>query len=136
MQRLLAFRGYDVGPTDGLYGSKVRKAISNFQSREGLKIDGRPSQELLKKLKAAANKAYLAFAAKTDEGPSNESTCRSYGGQPVVGQHYGVVLRMGRRDTERPNIIYYGQYNYVTFRIDTETFWGHNTVFALCHFPG
>jgi peptidoglycan hydrolase-like protein with peptidoglycan-binding domain len=42
IQRLLSLRGYDVGPIDGLYGSKVRKAISNFQSREGLKIDGQP----------------------------------------------------------------------------------------------
>jgi peptidoglycan hydrolase-like protein with peptidoglycan-binding domain len=136
IQKLLSLRGYDVGPIDGLYGSKVRKAISNFQSREGLKIDGQPSRELLKKLNAVANKAYLDFAAKSGEGPSDESTCRSYGGQPVLGQHYGVVLRMGRHDPKHSNIIYYGQYNYVTFRIDTETFWGHNTVFALCHFPG
>ncbi len=133
---MLAARGYDVGAIDGLYGSKVRKAISDFQSKVGLNIDGQPSKELLKKLKPVANKAYLEFAAKAEEGPTNESICRSYGGQPVVGQHYGTVLRMGRRDSGRPNIIYYGHYNYVTFRIDTETFWGHNTTFALCHFAG
>jgi len=145
IQRMLAVRGYDIGPIDGFYGPKTRKAISNFQSRERLNIDGYPSKELLKILNSlankaankAANKGYLGFAAKSDEGLSNGSTCRSYGGRPVADQLYGVVLHMGRRDALRSNIIYYGQYLYVTFRIETKNFWGsHNTVIALCHFAG
>jgi peptidoglycan hydrolase-like protein with peptidoglycan-binding domain len=157
IQGLLAVRGYDVGPIDGLYGPKVRNAISNFQSREGLHVDGqtskellgklksavnkdgKTSKELLKKLKSAANKGYLSFAAKSDEDLSNDSTCRSYGGQPIVGQHYKVVMESGRADHPLYNVIYYGGHRYVLFKIDASTsilgllgFKTHD--FGLCQF--
>ena len=87
--------------------------------------------------RAVTEKGYLAFAAKSDQGPSNGSSCRSFGGEQVVGGHYTVVMDMGRRDTVRANVIYHGGHQYVAFSIETSNFWGgKNTVVALCHFAG
>ena len=89
------------------------------------------------KLSSAAFKGYLGFAAKSKEGPSDGPTCESYGGQPVVDRHYSVVLHMGRRDAVRTNVIFYGENQYVTFKIESTDFWGNKlTNIALCHFAG
>ena len=87
--------------------------------------------------RAETDKNYLDFAAKSNEGPSNGSTCRSYGGQPLLGQHQKVVMHMGRRDPKLSNVIYHGGHHYVTFSVETSSFWGSkDTVVALCHFAG
>ncbi len=86
--------------------------------------------------RAGTDKDYLGFADKSSEGPSNGSICRSFGGAPVLDQHYGVVMRMGRRDAKRSNVIYHGGHQYVTFNFETSNFWGRDTVIALCHFAG
>ena len=86
---------------------------------------------------AGAAKDYLGFATVADNGPTSGSTCRSYGGQPLVDQHQSVVMRMGRRDPKRSNVIYHGGHQYVTFSIEVSRFWGKKeTVIALCHFAG
>ena len=118
-----------------MHGPKVRKPNSSYQSGEGIPIDGQAARERLKKLKSAANKdgqtskerhkklktaannGYLTFAAKSTDGPTIDSTCRSYGGQPVVGEHYDVVMGSGRIDDTLHNVLYYGGYHYVTFKI-------------------
>ena len=87
--------------------------------------------------RAGADKDYLGFAAKSDEGPINGSLCRSYGGRPLLNQHQSVVMSMGRRDPKQSNIIYHGGHQYVTFSIETSSFWGKKeTAIALCHFAG
>jgi hypothetical protein len=132
---------------------KVRKPNSNYQSEEGLRIngqtskerlkkmksaannngqtskerpkqmkaaannDGQTSKERLKKMKSAANDAYLEFAAKSHEGPTSDPTCRSHGGQPVVGEQYDVVMGSGRIADTPYNVIYYGGNRYVTYKI-------------------
>ncbi len=86
---------------------------------------------------SSAENGYIGFAAKSSNGPTKQAACRSYGGLPVVDQHYNVVMRMGRRDSERTNVIYHGGHHYVTFSISTETFWGRrDTIVGLCHFSG
>lgn len=52
IQRLLADRGFDPGPTDGIIGSKTRLAIKEFQRMIGLPADGYPTPALLERLRA------------------------------------------------------------------------------------
>ncbi len=88
-------------------------------------------------VRAQAPKGYLGFADLSDQGAADASTCRSYGGQLLLDEHYGVVMRMGRRDAKRSNVIYHGGHRYVTFSLETSGFWGRgDTVAALCHFAG
>jgi hypothetical protein len=86
---------------------------------------------------AQTGKGYLGFAHKSDAGAANGATCRTFGGQLVLDEHYGTVMRMGRRDARLANVIYHGGHQYVTFSVETSSFWGRgNTVTALCHFAG
>ena len=106
--------------------SRVQKAIKRSIDKEGLRTR-------VAKLEALRADALATIRDKSIYPDANHGAA----GQPVVDQLYGVVLHMGRRDALRSNIIYYGQYQYVTFRIETKNFWGsHNTVIALCHFAG
>jgi membrane-bound lytic murein transglycosylase B len=47
IQELLAARGYDPGPVDGIIGSQTRQAIKEFQRTAKLPPDGYPTPELL-----------------------------------------------------------------------------------------
>lgn len=40
-------RGYNVGPADGVLGPRTQTAIQEYQQRNGLPADGRPSYSLL-----------------------------------------------------------------------------------------
>jgi lytic murein transglycosylase len=52
MQTLLMRRGYDLdGKADGVVGTKTKQAISEFQSRSGLRPDGRASTSVLAALR-------------------------------------------------------------------------------------
>lgn len=53
VQAMLSRLGYDVGKIDGKYGSKTAKAIKAFQKEHQLKVDGKVSESLLERLKAA-----------------------------------------------------------------------------------
>lgn len=50
LQEGLSRRGYDTGGTDGVIGPNTRKAISAYQSGQGLPVTGDPSQDLLQRL--------------------------------------------------------------------------------------
>jgi membrane-bound lytic murein transglycosylase B len=50
IQELLAARGFDPGPTDGVLGSQTRRAIKEFQRLAKLPADGYPTLELLEVL--------------------------------------------------------------------------------------
>ncbi|MBW2623931.1 MAG: SEL1-like repeat protein, partial [Deltaproteobacteria bacterium] len=50
VQELLASIGYDPGVPDGVIGFKTRQAIREYQKGQGLTMDGKPSQFLLKHL--------------------------------------------------------------------------------------
>ena len=47
IQRLLAKRGYNPGPIDGMMGPRTREAIRQFQQDRKLSVDGEPSVFLL-----------------------------------------------------------------------------------------
>lgn len=47
-QSALSARGYDTGPADGVFGVKTRDAIERYQAQNGLMVDGRSSEELLR----------------------------------------------------------------------------------------
>ena len=52
MQTLLMRRGYDLdGKADGVVGTKTKQAISDFQSKSGLRPDGRASASVLAALR-------------------------------------------------------------------------------------
>ncbi len=50
IQELLAARGFDPGPIDGVMGSQTRQAIKEFQQTAKLPADGHPTPELLEVL--------------------------------------------------------------------------------------
>jgi peptidoglycan hydrolase-like protein with peptidoglycan-binding domain len=41
LQRVLAMKGYRVGPADGIFGRMTKDAVKRFQRRRGLAVDGR-----------------------------------------------------------------------------------------------
>ncbi len=45
--------------------------------------------------------------------------CRNFGGRPVTNGEYDVVMRTGRSDEQLYNVLHYGGYPYVTFKVDT-----------------
>jgi membrane-bound lytic murein transglycosylase B len=51
MQELLASKGYEPGPADGIIGANTRKAVRAFQQTLGQPADGYPSHELLQQLR-------------------------------------------------------------------------------------
>ncbi len=51
IQESLNSLGYSAGPTNGRLGAKTEAAIQDFQLDSGLRIDGKPTQELLDLLK-------------------------------------------------------------------------------------
>lgn len=53
LQRLLAAKGFDSGGSDGVIGSKTRKAIKDYQNQIRLPADGYPSMGLLERLRGA-----------------------------------------------------------------------------------
>jgi peptidoglycan hydrolase-like protein with peptidoglycan-binding domain len=61
-QSILTHLGYKPGPVDGQFGSKTDKAIRMFQTKSGLKIDGKITGELLINLRKLLPKATPASA--------------------------------------------------------------------------
>ena len=51
IQQALVKRGYDIGEIDGLIGAKSREAISDFQKANGMTVNGRAGQQVLKALR-------------------------------------------------------------------------------------
>lgn len=51
IQQRLIDRGYEIGEVDGLIGAVSRKAISDFQAKVGMPVDGRAGQRVLKALR-------------------------------------------------------------------------------------
>ena len=51
LQRLLQVKGYDIGNTDGVMGTKTRQGIADYQARLGMPRDGRASAHVLQALR-------------------------------------------------------------------------------------
>jgi len=54
LQMLLATLGYNPGAADGQFGSNTRRAVSAFQSAQGLAPDGYPTAEVLRAVRLRA----------------------------------------------------------------------------------
>ncbi len=50
LQSLLAKHGYDIGEPDGAIGTKTKAAIADFEGKNGMARDGRPSLKVLEAL--------------------------------------------------------------------------------------
>jgi hypothetical protein len=53
-QQALLDLGYQIGAVDGLIGANTRAAVRAFQKQQGLPVTGEPSEELLERLREAA----------------------------------------------------------------------------------
>ncbi|GIL02428.1 MAG: hemagglutinin [Alphaproteobacteria bacterium] len=53
-QQLLAERGFDPGPADGVMGRRTRDAIMDFQRNAGLPVDGEITADLIRALESGA----------------------------------------------------------------------------------
>jgi tetratricopeptide (TPR) repeat protein len=53
IQRMLGALGYNVGPTDGIYGPHTHEAIKAYQTRYRLPVDGKPTPFLADRLAAS-----------------------------------------------------------------------------------
>ena len=51
LQALLQAKGYDIGNTDGVMGTKTRQGIADYQARLGMARDGRASAHVLQALR-------------------------------------------------------------------------------------
>jgi len=61
-QEALLGLGYDIGDIDGIIGSNTRKAIKDFQQTQGLKTDGKPSEQLVQQMRKVAQEKGLIRA--------------------------------------------------------------------------
>ena len=57
IQEALLDLGYEIGEIDGQIGSKTRNAIRDFQSKQGLKTTGEPSEALLARMRKVAQES-------------------------------------------------------------------------------
>lgn len=54
LQKRLKARGYDAGPTDGVFGTRTEAAIRAYQKDAALIVDGIPDEDLLKRITMVA----------------------------------------------------------------------------------
>jgi len=67
IQRGLKSVGLDPGSLDGLMGSRTRAAIENYQAQHNLTIDGRATEDLLRRLQGGSN---VETSSATEATPS------------------------------------------------------------------
>ncbi len=60
IQRELTACGYDPGPIDGVAGRRTYEAIRRYQAAAGLKVDGKPSPDLLNHLLFVGGRAAVS----------------------------------------------------------------------------
>ncbi len=73
IQRQLKEQGFDPGPVDGKLGPKTRRAIRAYQRAADLKVDGRPSPELLERLLLAGEEPPQAVPEPSPTPPPIET---------------------------------------------------------------
>lgn len=82
VQALLTELGYSPGPVDGLMGRRTAAAIGEFQRREGLAANGRPTSGLLAALESRA------------VGPADGAVAPAP--QTALPKQAGPAVRLGR----------------------------------------
>lgn len=62
---------------------------------------------------------YWSFAqVSNSERIFNKHDCRKYGGRPVSQGEHALVMGRGRTDARMYNVLWFGQHQYVTYKID------------------
>jgi hypothetical protein len=89
---------------------------------------------------AVSGGGYMTFAkVSNSEQVFKRNECRKYGGRPVSQYEHELVMRRGRTDQYHYNVLWFGQHQYVTYKIDTTSsisrFFGMTTHSVwLCQF--
>jgi hypothetical protein len=89
---------------------------------------------------AVSGGGYMTFAKiSNSEKVFDRNECRKYGGRPVSQYEQELVMRRGRTDANHYNVLWFGQHQYVTYKIDTTSrvsrFFGMTTHSVwLCQF--
>lgn len=71
LQTILRERGFDPGPIDGTFGAWTEQAVANFQSANGLVVDGIAGAQTLEALGLKFD-GKISASAKTSKGTFNE----------------------------------------------------------------
>lgn len=77
IQQQLNRLGYEAGSEDGFMGAETRSAITTFQQDTGLTVDGKPSKNLLRKLKDARPRTALGTPPTSVIGRKLGERCSS-----------------------------------------------------------
>jgi Putative peptidoglycan binding domain/Protein of unknown function (DUF1036) len=59
-QQFLNLLGYDVGPVDGIVGTRTSRSLSRYQKDSGFRPDGRLTNDLLEGMASALRRAYAS----------------------------------------------------------------------------
>ncbi|MDX2096639.1 MAG: peptidoglycan-binding protein [Leptolyngbyaceae cyanobacterium bins.59] len=107
LQRLLASRGFDPGPVDGVYGARTRAAIRQAQSQYGLVVDGIAGPATLAALQRGAMVRSEATSSGQTVGTRTDIkelqqllTAQGFYGGPVDGV-YGSQTRSAVRAVQQ-----------------------------------
>ena len=99
LQRHLERAGYDAGPVDGLFGPLTERAVTRFQRRHGLVVDGIVGRHTLRALglRPALRRTQPAppvapAPAAKPPAPVAQTAHRHRSGDPVVLVIAGIVL--------------------------------------------
>lgn len=68
IQKSLNSQGFDAGPVDGVWGSKVTSALQSFQQAQGLNASGQLDRETLSALNVSVGEQGRMPAAKHEKG--------------------------------------------------------------------
>lgn len=109
-QQLLASLGFYGGPIDGILGPQTENALRSAQKAYGLTVDGKPSPELLERLREEAARSQVVKAQKDGETIStaytptsagaiadaiaSQNPCRIVSLLPSVGDDEGVTAQV------------------------------------------
>ncbi len=109
---MLASRGYDPGPADGLFGPRTARAISRYQQDSGIPVDGLATPALLRHLQGQPTAAPKVLPVAPALGAGHYEVGERYvfdGGitHDVVGAEAGQVewqTSPGRRYKTPPHV--------------------------------
>jgi peptidoglycan hydrolase-like protein with peptidoglycan-binding domain len=68
MQKMLNEKGHMAGPEDGIMGPKTKKALSEFQTSQGLPATGKPDMETMKALGMGDQPQEIGVGSASGEG--------------------------------------------------------------------
>jgi peptidoglycan hydrolase-like protein with peptidoglycan-binding domain len=79
LQKKLLGQGISPGPVDGVFGSKTEDAVKQFQTRQGLKVDGIAGLKTFTALGMTAGSGDLSDLAEAIEAKKDDDADESGG---------------------------------------------------------